>query len=245
MHACDTMNSKSTSLSRRYAAALREHLKRGPRAGAAPAADLGRQAVVGGLGTLDLVRIHERAMAQLLLASGPGKISVRVIKRAAGFFAKVIIPIEQTHRDALTANDQVKQLSKTLGRRTVDLAASQRDLKQGITRRKTADQALQQSGQRHARLLAESRRLQTHLRHLTRQHLSAQEDERKKISRELHNEIAQALLGINVRLLTLKARATASSQGLQKEIASTERLVANSINTLKRFAREFGNNHEP
>ena len=61
-------------------------------------------------------------------------------------------------------------------------------------------------------------RLQEHLRHLTHQILAAQEDERKKISRELHDEIAQTLLGINVRLLTLKKGAAANTEASKKRL---------------------------
>ena len=138
----------------------------------------------------------------------------------------------------------MSQLNKTLGRRTVDLAASNRSLKQGIVRRKTVEQALKKSGEHYKKLLKESRRLQKHLRHLTHQILSAQEDKRKKISHDLQDEIAQTLLGINVRLLTLKKEATVNTEGLKKEIASTQRLVDKSVKTIKRFAREFGNHHE-
>ena len=38
---------------------------------------------------------------------------------------------------------------------------------------------------------------------LTRQIISAQEDERKEISRELHDEVVQTLVGINVELSAL------------------------------------------
>jgi signal transduction histidine kinase len=48
--------------------------------------------------------------------------------------------------------------------------------------------------------------LQEQLRLLSRQLLLAQEEERKRISRELHDEIAQTLTGINVRLAALKPR---------------------------------------
>jgi signal transduction histidine kinase len=106
------------------------------------------------------------------------------------------------------------------------------------------EQALEKSGARSEQLLKESRRLQKHLRHLTRQILKGQEDKRKKISRDLHDEIAQTLLGINVRLVSLKTEAAANAKGLKKEIASTQRVVDISVNTIKRFGRAFGNHHE-
>ena len=54
--------------------------------------------------------------------------------------------------------------------------------------------------------------------------------------------LAQAalLLGINVRLVTLKKEAATNARGLQKEVASTQRLVNNSVKSIERFAREFG-----
>jgi len=81
--------------------------------------------------------------------------------------------------------------------------------------------------------------LQKHLQHLTHRILSAQEDKRKKISHDLQDEIAQTLLGINVRLLTVKEAASRDAKSLNKEIASTQRLVDISARTVERFAREF------
>jgi signal transduction histidine kinase len=52
------------------------------------------------------------------------------------------------------------------------------------------------------------------------------------------------LLGINVRLLSLKQDATVNAEELQKEIASTRRLVDKSMKSIKRFVREFGKHHE-
>jgi signal transduction histidine kinase len=83
------------------------------------------------------------------------------------------------------------------------------------------------------------------LRHLTHQLLLAQEAKRTKLSRELHDEIAQTLLGINVRLLTLKKEATATTKGFKKEIASTQRLVGKSAKTISRFTRGYGKQHGP
>jgi signal transduction histidine kinase len=233
------MKRKLTALSRRYVAVLRKHLREGPRASLQPAHDLGCRAAALDLETLDMARIHDRALAALEASSSRDG----VIKRAEIFFVEAITPIEKTHRAALKANVRLRQLSRTLSRRTVDLAASQRSLKQDIVQRKSEEQALRRSGQHSRTLLKESRRLQKHLQRLTHQILSAQEDKRKKISRDLHDEIAQTLLGINVRLLTLKKEAAIDASGLKKEIASTQRLVDKSVKSIKRFAREFGIHH--
>jgi signal transduction histidine kinase len=67
----------------------------------------------------------------------------------------------------------------------------------------------------------------------------AQEDERGKLSHELRDEIAQILLGINVRLLLLKQAARSQAKGLNKEIASAQRLVVRSTVRVRRLAHEL------
>jgi len=160
------------------------------------------------------------------------------------FFTEAITPIEDTHHAALKTNARLNQMNQRLDRRTGDLAAANRSLKQSIVRRKSAEEALKKSGGNAKKLLEESHGLQKHLQHLTHQILSAQEDKRKKISHDLQDEIAQTLLGINVRLLTLRQEAAVNAEGLQKEIASTRRLVDKSMKSIQRFAREFGKYHE-
>ena len=63
----------------------------------------------------------------------------------------------------------------------------------------------------------------------------------RKSACELQDEIAQTLLGINVRLLSLKQEARNNTKGLKNEIASTQRLVVKSAKSVRRVAREFGN----
>jgi signal transduction histidine kinase len=193
-----------------------------------------------GLETLDVARIHERALATLE-ASGSKD---GLIQRADLFFAETVAPIEQTHRAALKASAHLSRLDKALARRTGDLAASNRSLKQTIAKRKTAEEALKKSGEHYKKLLEESLGLQKHLQHLTHRILSAQEDKRKKISHDLRDEIAQTLLGINVRLLMLKETAGRGAKSLNQEIATTQRLVEMSASTVERLAREFAKHDE-
>jgi len=81
--------------------------------------------------------------------------------------------------------------------------------------------------------------MQEQLRQLSRQILSAQEEERKEISRELHDVIAQTLTGINVRLSALAKEAAINTKGLDRNIARTQRLVEKSVDIVHQFAREL------
>jgi signal transduction histidine kinase len=227
---------KWIQLSGRYATALRKHLKQGPRANLQPALGLGRRAVVLGLETLDLARIHERAVATLELSGAKNGF----IKRAEIFFSEAITPIVETHRAARQSKIDLNRLNERLSLRTVELAATNRQLQRGIVRRTRVEAALKKSGEHYSKLLKDSLQLQEGLRQLTHQVLAAQEDERKKISIELQDEIAQTLLGINVRLVSLKQEARNNTKGLRNEIASTQRLVTKSAESVRRAAREYG-----
>lgn len=234
------MKQKLIRLSRRYVWALQTYLRQGKRATLQPARGLGVQAVKLGLETLDMAKIHAEALA----AVEAGSSRDGVLKRADIFFAEAVTPIEKTHHAALKTNADLKQVNETLDRRTEDLATANRTLKQGIAQRKTVEKALKASCGHSRKLLAESRRLQKHLQHLTHQILAAQENKRIQISHELQDEIAQTLLGINVRLLSLKRESALNTESFKKEIASTQRLVDKSVTSIKRFAREFKRYHE-
>jgi signal transduction histidine kinase len=101
------------------------------------------------------------------------------------------------------------------------------------------EEALKRSQHHYSQLLEKSDRLQEELRRLSRQILSAQEEERKQISRELHDVIAQTLTGINIRLATLKKQAAVNTKGLDRNIARTQRLVERSVDIVHQFAREL------
>ena len=224
---------------RPYRAALRRYLKPGASTSLRPAMKLGRQAVVLGLETLDLALIHEQCvMGQMKLVGAPAA-RTRMILRARKFFAEAIVAMEETHRSALEANANLSRLNRGLSRRTSDLATSNRKLKKEIARRQTVEETLRKSELHSRRLLDHSRRLQEQLRHLSRRILLAQEEERKRISRELHDVIAQMLTGINLRLATLKLEAEANTKGLSQKISRTQRLVEKSVDRVHRFAREL------
>ena len=192
-----------------------------------------------GVETLDLARIHEEALIELILPGDSPRSREAMVRRASTFFANAITPIEKTHRNARETNTQLEQLNQTLRRRSVNLAASNRQLKQEVVRRKSAEESLRRSERHYSQLLEKSRQMHEQLRLLSRQLMAAQEEERKRISRELHDVIAGTLTSINVRLAALKKEATLSTRGLERNIARTQQLVEHSVNIVHRFAREL------
>jgi two-component system chemotaxis response regulator CheB len=230
------MKKKLTDLSRRYVIALEKHLKKKPGAGLPPALGLGREAVALGLETLDLARIHEQALATL----GLSDVKNAFTRPAGIFFSQANTPIEKTHRAAWQAKIHLGKLKATLNQRTAELAISNHELQQGVVRHKVMTEVYEKNGKGHEKSLEESLQLQNQLRRLTHRVIAAQEDERTKISHELQDEIAQTLLAINVRLLSLKRGAGSNIKGLHNEIANTQRLVVKSAKSVRRFARELG-----
>jgi PAS domain S-box-containing protein len=124
-------------------------------------------------------------------------------------------------------------------RRVESLAAAVQSANQEIARRRAAEATLRESERAQRGLLAQSFELHTQLRELTHQLLRAQEEERKKISRQLHDEIAQILAGISVELATLKETAATDPRGLRQRIGKTRRLVEESIRIVHDFARDL------
>jgi len=124
-------------------------------------------------------------------------------------------------------------------RRLESLTRTNRELKEEIVRRQAVEKALKVSERNTTKLLKASRHMQDMLRHLSHGILHAQEEERKRISRELHDQITQTLVGIHVQLETLSRESAMEPAKLHRNIARTQRLVEASIKIVREFAREL------
>jgi signal transduction histidine kinase len=165
-------------------------------------------------------------------------------EQAGKFFIDAVLPLEETHRIALEASAHLMEIIETLGRRTEELAASKQELEKQTSSREASEAALLSSQAAFDALLSESRVLEAQLKSMAHQILTANEEEKHLVSVHLRDEIAQSLLGLHVRLLALKKEVADSHDSLTQEIAATQQLVEESVQTIQRYAQELALRHE-
>jgi PAS domain S-box-containing protein len=124
-------------------------------------------------------------------------------------------------------------------RRVDELAAKNRDLESEIVHRHGAEVLLKKNEQRALQSLTEAEELQAQLRLMAHQLLMVEQNQRKQISRELHDKICQLLLGINLHLAIFSKTAASDPKGISKTLAPLRRLVVNGVKIVHRFARDL------
>ena len=131
-----------------------------------------------------------------------------------------------------------KQAEET--QRRIDImGATNRKLQGEIIRRQAVELSLRKSEQRAHQLLEHSRHLQSKMRQMSHQILLVQENQRKAISRELHDEISQLLVSINLHLAIFDSNPAINPQSIRRSITRVRWLVEKSVRIVHDFAREL------
>lgn len=127
----------------------------------------------------------------------------------------------------------------TIRKLAEEMSSQNLKLKKEIVRREKSEEALRSQRNEQSILLKQSRAQQRQLRDLSHRILNTQEEERKRISRELHDVIAQTLVGINVHLGILDRGNTVSPAIFTKQIVKTQTLIKKAMGIVHNFARQL------
>jgi len=153
---------------------------------------------------------------------------------------RVILPTGENGVVCFFNNITERKNAEAAQRKLDVLTASNLKLKKEIVRRQAVEESLHQSQELQILLLEQSRKQEELLRDMSHRILSAQEEERKRISRELHDVISQNLIGINVSMDALsKGDLVAFSGNFRRKITEAQRIVESTVDRLHHFAREL------
>ncbi|MBX7251797.1 MAG: GAF domain-containing protein [Candidatus Promineofilum sp.] len=151
--------------------------------------------------------------------------------RAAGVRSMLVAPIQSRNRPigTISSVSRTPQTFTAEDERLLTILASQAAM--AIENTQLFD------SQRRARTVAEQQR--ERLRELTQRLVTAQEDERLRISRELHDEAGQALTSLKISLDLLRSGLPAEQESLRARLADVAGLADETMETLRTLAHDL------
>ncbi|TMB54054.1 MAG: hypothetical protein E6J56_11985 [Deltaproteobacteria bacterium] len=109
------MNEKTRDeLAGQYLRALEDYLDGVGEAALARAYELGRRAVVDGLGVLEMAALHHEALRASVLRLDALEARAKAAEAAQAFFSESLSPFEMTHRTSREANTALRRLNERL-----------------------------------------------------------------------------------------------------------------------------------
>ncbi|MDB6115216.1 MAG: domain S-box-containing protein [Lacunisphaera sp.] len=108
-----------------------------------------------------------------------------------------------------------------------------------ITERKRTENAVLQSEEHYRDLFHQAFQMQENLRKMSDRVLKIQEHERSRISRDLHDEVGQALTAINMNLAVLRNMLVGSPPDVERRVADTQSLIEQTMGSIHNFSREL------
>jgi PAS domain S-box-containing protein len=108
-----------------------------------------------------------------------------------------------------------------------------------ITERKRTEASVAQSEEHYRELFHQAFQMQDNLRRMSDRVLKIQEHERARISRDLHDEVGQALTAINMNLAILRNTLVGCAPDVEHRISDTQQLIENTMGTIHNFSREL------
>jgi two-component system sensor histidine kinase DegS len=228
---CHRINRSRAKLVSHYRRALRDYLGHRDKVRLQAAYELGCIALRSGMGVFDMAHLHGETLAKAMTCDGGRREATQQAQAAETFLLDALSPFEAARRGLPEAYVRLGQLNEMLEQRNKALIEI-------TARQHPVEKALRISKERCLKLFQQARSMKKDIRQHSAKMIMAREEERKRISRELHDEIGQVLAAVNVGLGMLKKQA-GHNRSFQKRVAATQTLLEQSMESVHRFAREL------
>jgi light-regulated signal transduction histidine kinase (bacteriophytochrome) len=121
------MSEQLDRLEREYSRVLGAYLKAGDESALSRAYELGRRAMVEGMGVLDMAVLHCAAVEELVSSSAPAD-QHRLTQAAADIFKELLSPYEMSFRGFREANEELQRLNESLRKQKEAVEVANREL---------------------------------------------------------------------------------------------------------------------
>ncbi len=151
---------------------------------------------------------------------------------ASNFGVMVVEDITQRKRAEAALQQAYAELEQRVAERTAELANAVTALKQEIVERTQAEM-------KNVRLIEQVQQSREQMRQLAQQTVSAQEEERQRLSRELHDDTGQALTALKLTLDTIRGNLPAGTDQLRRQLDEAVKLAGTTMERLRTLARDL------
>ena len=169
--------------------------------------------------------VHEAKVVGLLgLSNKPGGFTTHDARLAVGFaYLAAVALVSRRAEEALRRLNE--ELEQRVEKRASELSQTVEQLLWEVGERQQTEQALRESEEK--------------LLTLTSQLLTGQEEERIRLSRELHDSLGQTLLVLKLQMRAIEKRLRPDQQTLRQESEQTLRQIDRIIEDVRRLARNL------
>jgi signal transduction histidine kinase len=204
---------KTASMAADYGEGLASHLIDPSERWLELAYGIGRRAIAEDMGVLDVIAMHQDALTELLGRVGDLSEATDLARRAGGFLLEALGPFEMAQRGFKMANDALQDLNQGLeiavGERTRELE----------------------------RVVAELRATDDSRRELLGRLVNAQEEERRLVANNIHDDSVQKLTAVGLRIHTLRRVLTHPEH--VEQLNRLEEIVRQTIERLRHLLFEL------
>jgi len=121
------MSDQQKRIEREYSSVLGAYLKAGDESALSRAYELGRRAMIEGLGVLDMAVLHGVAVEELVSSAAPAD-QHRLTQVAADIFKELLSPFEMSFRGFREANEELQRLNESLRKQKEAVEVANREL---------------------------------------------------------------------------------------------------------------------
>jgi light-regulated signal transduction histidine kinase (bacteriophytochrome) len=122
------MNQAADNITLRHLTLLRDYLENGKEEALDQAYGLGRDAMVQGMGILDMLQVHRTHLMSLLQSSSDVIEAAEAFSKGNSLLPEMLSPFEMSHRGFQEVSSNLQRLNQTLAQRVAELGRANTDL---------------------------------------------------------------------------------------------------------------------